>query len=245
MSELSINEHRPAWAQLGISPANILHAAEVVADLHGYDVEELLDSRAIHPVRIRQAFYWACHELLRCSFPLIGRALGKDHTSVLAGTRRFATLVAREPALAEVAQRIAEVVIGQPPLTRPVPVRSGPVRRSLAQVAQDCWQVAEDHGFHGPVPPHGRQRTFGDACSLLHTEVSEAFEAWRADGTIDVATGPDGRLEGPAAELADVVIRAFDTAIYDCGLTAEAFAALIEAKIAYNRGRPFKHGKCL
>jgi len=117
--------------------------------------------------------------------------------------------------------------------------------RTLAEVAQDCWQVAEDHGFHGPVPPHGRRRTFGDACALLHSEVSEAFEAWRQDGAVAFVTMPDGKLEGPGAELADVVIRAFDTAIFDCGLTAEGFAAIVEAKIAYNRGRPFKHGKSL
>jgi NTP pyrophosphatase (non-canonical NTP hydrolase) len=117
--------------------------------------------------------------------------------------------------------------------------------RTLTEMAQDCWQVAEDHGFHGPVPPYGKPRTFGDACALIHSEVSEAFEAWRQDGNVTWATGPDGKLEGPAAELADVVIRCFDTALSNCGLSAEAFASLIEAKIAYNRDRPYRHGKAL
>ena len=99
---------------LGASPANILYAAEVVARSNGYDVDELIDSHAAQPLRLRQALYWACHELLGCSYPLIGQALGKDHTTVLAGARRFAALVATEPALAEVAQRIAEVAAEQP-----------------------------------------------------------------------------------------------------------------------------------
>jgi NTP pyrophosphatase (non-canonical NTP hydrolase) len=117
--------------------------------------------------------------------------------------------------------------------------------RSLAEVAQECWQVAEDHGFHGPVPPHGQKRTFGDSCALVHSEVSEAFEAWRKHGEMADYAGPDGKPEGPAAELADVVIRCFDAAIEDCGLSAEELTQLIEDKIAYNRKRPHKHGKAL
>lgn len=58
-------------------------------------------------------------------------------------------------------------------------------------------------------------------------------------------TGPGGKPEEPAAELADVVIRCFDTAVFDCGLAAHELAELIERKIAYNRGRPHKHGKAL
>ena len=115
----------------------------------------------------------------------------------------------------------------------------------LAEIVQECWQVAEDHGFHGPVPPYDERRTFGDACALIHTEVSEAYEAWRIDGDMAGWVGHGGKPEGPAAELADVVIRCFDTAVFDCGLSAEQFAELVEQKIAYNRQRPYKHGKAL
>ena len=94
---------------LGTGPSEILHAAEVVARSNGYDLDELLDSHHVQPLCLRQALYWACHELLGCSYPLIGQALGKDHTTVLAGARRFAALAATDPALAETAQRTAEV----------------------------------------------------------------------------------------------------------------------------------------
>ena len=104
---------RPKTAQrcrpLGIGPAEILHAAEVLARSNGYDLDDLLGSHHVQPLRLRQALYRACHELLGCSYPLIGQALGKDHTTVLAGARRFAALAAADPALAETAQRIAEV----------------------------------------------------------------------------------------------------------------------------------------
>lgn len=93
---------------LGTGPSDIAHAAEVLARSNGYDLDELLDSRYEQPLRLRQALYWACHELLGCSYPLIGQALGKDHTTVLAGAHRFAALVAANSALAEMAQRIAE-----------------------------------------------------------------------------------------------------------------------------------------
>lgn len=49
----------------------------------------------------------------------------------------------------------------------------------LAEIVQECWQVAEDHGFQGPVPPHNQPRTFGDACALVHTEVPEARDSLR------------------------------------------------------------------
>lgn len=111
---------------------------------------------------------------------------------------------------------------------------------SLAEVIHDCWQIAEDHGFHSIEGV-----TFGDRCALIHTEVSEAFESYRVQGRHVGFIEADGKPEGTAAELADVVIRCFDVALADIGITAEQFALVIEHKMEYNRRRPFRHGKAL
>lgn len=109
----------------------------------------------------------------------------------------------------------------------------------LHEAIQECWQTAEDHGFHGVG------RTFGDATALIHSEVSEAFEAYREKGRHLFYTEVDGKPEGTASELADTVIRCFDTAVYDLGLDSATFATIIEQKMAYNKQRPFMHGKTM
>lgn len=63
--------------------------AEIAADLSGYSVEDILGrgrTRAL--AHVRQAAMWAARRLrLDLSLPMIGRAFGKDHTSVLHACR--------------------------------------------------------------------------------------------------------------------------------------------------------------
>ena len=99
-------------------------------------------------------------------------------------------------------------------------------------------------------------RTIGDACALLHSEVSEAFDAWRKHGFEDTTAysktmygrGDHGenlevvidnpKPEGYGSELADVLIRLLDQADRDgIDLVAE-----YERKLAYNRTRGYRHG---
>lgn len=88
------------------------------------------------------------------------------------------------------------------------------------------------------------RRYLGNNIALLHSEASEAFEHLRdgrepdevffeakADGTMK----PDGH----AVELADLAIRVLDTAEeHHIDL-----AAVMDMKMRFNEGRPFKHGR--
>lgn len=96
------------------------------------------------------------------------------------------------------------------------------------------------------------ERTFGEQIALMHSELSEALEEYRAGNKpneIYVICTCDGggkvpscrnckKTEGIPIELADVIIRIFDT----CGRYGIDLEEAINIKMAYNRTRPHKHG---
>ncbi len=113
--------------------------------------------------------------------------------------------------------------------------------KSLAEMAQEVWDWCLDKGWE-PSP----SRTFGDEIALLHSELSEALEAYRKMG-LDRHDSDDPRTPGlpkpddVASELADVLIRLLHySKAHHIDLEAE-----YERKMAYNRGRPWRHGGAL
>lgn len=86
-------------------------------------------------------------------------------------------------------------------------------------------------------------RTVGDDVALLHSEVSEMLEAFRAHGLEDVTarTYAEGTLpkpEGFGSECADVLIRLLDT----CDRRGIDLHAEFVRKLAHNRTRGRRHG---
>jgi len=111
----------------------------------------------------------------------------------------------------------------------------------LAIMRAQVLEVNTAAGWRGPDAP---APTFLESMALLHTEVSEAVEAFRvhglADATADTTHGRIGlpKPEGVGSELADVLIRLLDSAdLFGIDL-ADEYAR----KLAYNRTRTHRHG---
>lgn len=104
------------------------------------------------------------------------------------------------------------------------------------------------------------EKSFGEQIALMHSELSEALEEFRngnhPNNTYKFCSGCNldsyqnspckdctkaEKPEGIPIELADTVIRIFDT----CGWYGIDLQAAIELKMKYNEGRPHKHGKVI
>lgn len=125
------------------------------------------------------------------------------------------------------AVKVTDVAINQPFVAEDT---------GLRELSLECWQIAEDHGFHDAG------QSFGDKLMLIVSEAAEALEDFR-DGHdpgelwYEKGTKPCG----VPSEIADIIIRALDVGV-EYGMD---LMSVVREKMDYNRTRPYMHGKVM
>jgi NTP pyrophosphatase (non-canonical NTP hydrolase) len=105
---------------------------------------------------------------------------------------------------------------------------------NISDAQKEAFEISCSKGWHAP----GDTRTLGDWITLIHSELSEAYEEYRNGHPINEVRIVNGKPEGVAVEIADAAIRIFDfCAMYDIDLTE-----VVRLKMDYNRTRSFRHG---
>jgi chromosomal replication initiation ATPase DnaA len=103
-SERRVRAARRKPVEIGGAPRRLLL---LVAEITEYPLSSLLGLRRSRGLaEARQLAYLACRRLLRMSYPEVGAALGRDHTTVLAGVGNALRRAAREPRYQEMLETI-------------------------------------------------------------------------------------------------------------------------------------------
>jgi NTP pyrophosphatase (non-canonical NTP hydrolase) len=118
---------------------------------------------------------------------------------------------------------------------------------SIAELQTEVHKLARNKGWYDDAPrstslfPRNRSAEIQfllGRLALIHSEVSEAVECVRDPEMHTAVLGADGKPEGLAPELADIVIRVLDLAGY---LEIDMERHILE-KHRYNLSRSYRHG---
>jgi NTP pyrophosphatase (non-canonical NTP hydrolase) len=111
--------------------------------------------------------------------------------------------------------------------------------KTINQLVIEAHETAKEKGWYD------QPTTFGDQIANMHAELSEAWEDFRNGKEMKVIqldlSSDRVKPLGIPIELADVVIRIFDT----CGYYGINLEEAIKVKLEYNKTRPYKHGKTI
>ena len=117
----------------------------------------------------------------------------------------------------------------------PISLRSG-VPLSIHGMAAEAHEIALEKGWWD------NPRDIPHCLALVHSEVSEALEAYRELGANEQYHRlTDEKPEGFVYELADILIRVGDLAIH-CDLDLET---AVQEKMEFNSTRGYRHGNKL
>jgi len=113
---------------------------------------------------------------------------------------------------------------------------------TIKWMCKESYRVAVEHGWwYDPDKPRTRRivdGNFGEKVALMHSELSEALEAWRDPNQEPYWVDARGKPQGIVSELADVLIRIADI----CGRNGWDLEKAVREKMAYNDTRSYRHG---